>query len=244
MKINFKILLSFLLFFGAVINLKAQSAEEIINKYINKIGGLTKWNALQTMVTTGNSSVMGQEFPFTITSKSPNLNRLDVTAMGQTLVQAYDGKTAWTINPFQGSGKAEIMSPEIGKAFISQNQIRPALFDLSLRGMTAALLGKETINMVVCDKIEITHKEGDKDYYFFDPNTSLLILVRKIPTSGQAAGKVAESYIMDYRDEQGLLIPHSIETKVDGQTFSKNITTSIKTNVPVDSKIFDFPADK
>jgi outer membrane lipoprotein-sorting protein len=222
---------------------KAQSATDIINKYIIKIGGSAKWNALQTLVSAGNTSIMGQEFPFTISSKAPNLTRLDVTAMGQTLVQAYDGKTAWTINPFQGSGKAEAMSPEMGKAFASQNQLRPVLLNLESLGIKAALSGKETINSVSCDKIELTHPEGDKDYYFFDP-TSLLVLVRKTPTTGQAAGKLTETYFSDYKDEQGILLPHTTETKVDGQTFSSIVLTSVKINAPVDSKIFDFPTDK
>ena len=238
-KLKGTLLISFLLI--SAFSVQAQTAKDIINKYIVKTGGLAKWNSLQTMVSTGTTSVMGQEFGFTLTSKAPNLIKMEVAIMGQSLVQAYDGKTAWTINPFQGSGKPETMSPELGKAFAGQSQLRPVILDLDVKGLKAALLGKETINNVSCDKIEITHPEGDKDYYFFDPNTALLVMVRKTPTSGQAAGKVAESYFSDYKDEQGVLLPHTTETKVDGQTFATNSITSFKLNTPVDSKIFDFP---
>jgi hypothetical protein len=244
MNLKLKTLLFGLALFISSTILKAQSADDIISKYIQKVGGTEKWNLVKSMISAGNSQLMGQEFPYTVSSKSPNLNRLDVTAMGQTLIQAYDGKTAWTINPFQGSGKPEIMSPELTKAFSSQNQIRPSLFDLSAKGLKSTIIGKENVGAVACDKIEITHPEGDKDYYFFDPSTSLLVLIRKTATGGQLTGKTADSYLSDYRDEQGLLIPHIIEIKVDGQVFSKNITNSVKINTPVDSKLFDFPKDK
>lgn len=239
-KIQGFLIISFLIFsFSTTL---AQTAKDIINKYIAKTGGIDKWNGLQTMVSTGTTSLMGQEFGFTLTSKSPNLNRMEVSVMGQSLVQAYDGKTAWTINPFQGSGKPEAMSPELGKIFSSQSQIRPSLLDMDVKGLKALLTGKEALNGVDCYKVEITHPEGDKEYYFFDASTNLLVMVRKTATNKAIQGKIAESYFSDYRDEQGVLLPHKTETKVDGQTYATNTIRSFKINGPVDSKIFDFPS--
>ncbi len=224
--------------------LRGQTAEDIIQKYVSKIGGMEKWKATQTMVSTGTSSLMGQELPYTISSKAPNLLRLEVKAMGQTLVQAFDGKNAWTINPFQGLGKPEIMSPEVGRAFSGQNQLRPVLLDIVGNGLKINLMSKELINNIACDKVEIVHKEGDKEYYFFDPNTSLLIMIRKTGISGQAVGKITESFLSEYKEEQGILMPHIVQTKIDGNLFSKNTIISVKINTPLENEIFQFPVSK
>jgi len=244
MKRNFKSLVLVILISMAGFTVQAQTAKDIIQKYINKSGGIDKWKSVKTIVSLGNSSAMGQVFTFTRSEKAPNLNRVDVVVMGQTLVQAYDGKTAWTINPFQGSGKPEAMSAEVGKAFAENSQIVPVIMNLDASGLKANLLGKETLNGVTYDKIEVTHPEGDKDYYLFDSGTSLLSVVRKTPTTGQAAGKTAETFFSDYKDEQGMLVPHTQETKIDGQSFVTVTITSYKINTDVDSKIFDFPAEK
>jgi len=227
-------------FLAAGFILKAQSADDIIHTYISKIGGAEKWKSLTSMVTTGTTTIQGMDLPYTVSSLSPNMNRVEVSAMGQSVIQAYDGKNAWTVNPFQGSGKPELMNPDMGKAFSEQNQLNPLLIEYAAKGLKAALIGQETLNGVVFNKIEITHPLGDKDYYLFDAKTGLLGLVRKTSTTGPAAGKLVEIVFTDYKDESGLFIPHTMETKVDGQTFTKNLTLTVKLNVPLDAKIFNY----
>ena len=44
-----KILLSVLVVFAAVASLSAQTADEVINKYVTAIGGADKWSKIQSL---------------------------------------------------------------------------------------------------------------------------------------------------------------------------------------------------
>ena len=81
----------------------AQTADEIIAKSIAARGGLEKIKAVTSVRTTGTMTVgPGIEVPFVMEQKRPNSMRMDITFQGMTIVQAYDGKTGWQINPMQG----------------------------------------------------------------------------------------------------------------------------------------------
>src|SRR3984885_4434809 len=76
------------------------TADQIVQKHVEAIGGEAKLNAIQTLVVSGKASILGQtEAPLTIQVKRPNQLRLEITYQGKKIVQAFDGVTAWTINP-------------------------------------------------------------------------------------------------------------------------------------------------
>src|SRR5579884_585753 len=77
------------------------SADEIVQKYVDARGGLQKIHAIQTMKLIGTADFNGQmQGAITIQTRRPNLFRFDMNLPNGTMVQAYDGKTGWNINPF------------------------------------------------------------------------------------------------------------------------------------------------
>ena len=57
------------------------TADQIVQKHVEAIGGMAKLNAIQTLVVTGKASILGQtEAPLTIQVKRPNLLRLEMTS--------------------------------------------------------------------------------------------------------------------------------------------------------------------
>ena len=87
----------------------ALTADQIVQKHVEAFGGVAKLNAIRTLVVTGKASILGQtEAPLTIQVKRPNLLRLEMTFQGRKIVQAFDGVTAWTINPSHRRGAEAI----------------------------------------------------------------------------------------------------------------------------------------
>src|SRR5690349_1333389 len=84
------------------IPVSAQTADEIIAKYIKTIGGMEKIEAVKTLRRTGKStSGGGFEAVIIEENKRPNLVRQEFVLQGMTGVNAYDGKTGWKIEPWQ-----------------------------------------------------------------------------------------------------------------------------------------------
>jgi hypothetical protein len=105
------------------------TADQIVQKHVEAIGGTAKLNAIQTLVVTGKASILGQtEAPLTIKVKRPNLLRLAIDFQGREIVQAFDGVTAWTLNPMIGaepkqSSEEDTRSAQESSDFIGGNLV-------------------------------------------------------------------------------------------------------------------------
>src|SRR5689334_12084508 len=99
----------FLLLSLAFFITRAQTADEIINKYIAFTGGVQNWKKVKTITTSGIYNYGGMEFPFVAYSKAPNRYKYIVTANGKSFTQAYNGKTGWCIDGFKNETKKTLL---------------------------------------------------------------------------------------------------------------------------------------
>src|SRR5690348_2768401 len=104
--------------------LPAQSADSIIAKYVAARGGLDRLHAIQTERLTGRFSSPGGEGADTVELARPGRVRTQITFNGQSFIQAYDGSTAWTVNPFGGSGAPEALPPAAAANVIRSEERR------------------------------------------------------------------------------------------------------------------------
>src|SRR5579863_250519 len=86
----------------SVLPASAETADEIVAKYIQKIGGADKIAAINTVRRTGKASFSGIDVTGIRENKRPNMIRQEVKIQGMNLVMAYDGHTGWKIEPFMG----------------------------------------------------------------------------------------------------------------------------------------------
>src|ERR1700676_144050 len=127
----------------------ALSVDQIIQKHIAALGGAENLSAIQNVTMTGQASLMdGQlQAPVTIRAKRPLFMRLEMSIQGQTFVQAFDGKTAWTVNPFMGSPDPQKSSDEDTKAARDDADfIDGSLGDFKAKGNAVELAGKEDLD--------------------------------------------------------------------------------------------------
>ena len=235
-----KRLFLFVFLVAGAMAVNAQTAEEIVNKYFEVTGGLDKWRALKTTKMTGTMATQGMEFTATMFNAPPNKMRVDVNVMGQNLVQAYDGTTAWWINPFQGSAEAQVMPDEMA-APMKEQEFQNALLDYASKGHAIALEGQETVEGAACHKIKLTKKDGSVEYHLFDTESNVLIVSRTAAKAGPAAGQYTDTFISDYQDVNGLMFPFFIETKLKGESVQKITLSAITVDEPMENTLFDYP---
>ena len=236
-----RIVLFFLSGFLAV-GLSAQSLDEVLTNYYENIGGVDAWKSLQSTKTVGTANQMGMEFPFEMVMTRPNKQKLTVDIQGQQFVEAFDGSTAWTINPFMGGTEPQKKSDEESREAAKQ-MFEDDLIDYSAKGHKAMIEGKEEVDGMQTIVVKLTTKDGDDRFYYFDPENYVPIMIKSFSTSGQMKGMAVEQYLSDYQEVCGMMMPHSMTTKVQGQVVAQLTFSEISCDVSVDDSTFTFPGN-
>ncbi len=218
----------------------AQTADEILTKYFENTGGMEKWKALKSTTMEGTMAMQGLEFPGTIRAMAPKKQRVDVNVQGQSIVQAYDGETAWWINPFGGSTEAQKMPEEMAEEMVNQ-EFESEFIDYKTKGHTVTLEGKETVEGTETFKLKLAKKNGDVEFHYFDTENYVPIMVQTAVKTGAAKGQMVATYLSDYQEVDGMTFPFFLETKMAGQSVQKITIKSIKTNETFEDTLFAFP---
>ncbi|HEV8577962.1 MAG TPA: hypothetical protein VGX68_02670 [Thermoanaerobaculia bacterium] len=221
----------------------AQTADEIIEKHLQAMGGKEKLKAVQSERITG-KMVMGQgmEAPFTMEMARPNKMRMEFTIQGMTGVQAFDGKTGWSVMPFMGKTEPEAIPDEDVKRMEEQADIDGLLLDYKEKGRQVEYAGKEDLEGTPVHKLKVTQKNGDVVYVYIDAE-QYLQLKQSGKTKIRGQEVESETTFGDFKPVEGLVFPHSIEQKAQGMPSGMVMTISkIEVNPGLTDSRFTMPA--
>lgn len=242
-------LISTVFFIVTTVLLSAQTADEIVNKYLENIGGIENWRALKTARLEGTVPTPQGEFGFEMLRKAPNMFMISVDVMGQKLIpQAYDGEVAWTLNPFTGDPNPQKLPEDQVKNVQQEADFEDPFIDYARKGHDVTYEGKTDVDGVSCYQVKLTKNKGKGEDeiimdYFFDAETYLPLLVKQTPNSGQMAGQEMNVYYSDYQDTgNGLIMPYTIDQKIGGQSVQAIKFTKIELGGDIPDDVFKFPA--
>jgi hypothetical protein len=223
----------------------ALTVDEIVAKNIQARGGVDKLKAVKTMRMTGHMTIgPGTEAPMMIEVKRPDKLRLDVTAQGMTLSQAYDGKSGWQINPFAGNKNAEPMSADELKEAAEQADMDGPLVDWKAKGHKVELVGKDKVEGTDVYKLKVTLKDGNVHYLYLDAD-SFLDIKNEAKRNVRGTEIETEQTIGDYKGVGGMMVPHSFEGGAKGRPEKQKITVEkIEVDIPIDDARFAMPQKK
>jgi hypothetical protein len=227
----------------AFATVQAQTADEVVEKYLETIGGAEKWKTFHSMRVSGSAIQMGMNFPFTMISMQPNLSKVTAEVMGKQFIEAYDGTDAWMLNPFMGSPDPTKKTEEESKDAAAQ-RFESDFINYKEKGHTIALEGMEEIDGANCFKIKMLKADAREEYYFIDAEAYVPIMQRSFILSGQMKGQTVETYFSDYQEVEGVgvVVAFTMEQRVGGQTAMQMINQKVEFN-PEDLKpeAFAFP---
>ena len=222
--------------------LPAQTADEIIAKYLTNVGGMDKIQAVTTLRRTG-KIVLGGGFEAGVIqeSKRPNKLRQEFVFQGMTGVNAYDGKRGWKIEPWQGKKDPEALSEEEMKQIVEDADFDEALVNYRQKGNKVEFAGTEQVEGTDVYKLKVTLASGDLRYYYMDTDYYVPIKI-DIKRMIRGAEQEFETTLGDYKAVAGWYLPYSIETTRKGSEDTQKITfDKIEANVPVDDGRFAKP---
>ncbi|MEA2238142.1 MAG: hypothetical protein QOC81_2866 [Thermoanaerobaculia bacterium] len=220
----------------------AQTADDVIAKYIKTVGGMDRINAVTSLRRTGKfTGGGGFEAGVLEENARPNHVRQEFAIQGMTAITAYDGKAGWKIDPFEGKKDAESLSEEELKSIIEDSDLDGPLVNYAQKGNKVELMGTETVEGSEAYKIKVTTPAGDVRNYFIDSSTNVPI---KVETRRMVRGaeREYETILGDYKDVNGWYLPFSVENGVKGNPNRQKVTYSkIEANVPFAESMFARP---
>jgi hypothetical protein len=220
----------------------AQTADEIIAKYIKTIGGAEKIEAIKTLRRTGKfTGGGGFEAVVVQENKRPQMTRQDFSIQGMTGVTAYDGKTGWKIEPWQGKKDPEALGEEEMKGIQEDADFDGPLVNYQQKGNKVEFVGAEPVEGTDAFKLKVTLKNGDVRYYFMDTDYFVPIKIES-KRMVRGAEREFEASLGDYKEVAGVYLPHSIESGVKGSPNKSQVTfEKIEANVALDDNRFKQP---
>jgi outer membrane lipoprotein-sorting protein len=223
----------------------ALTVDELVSKNIEARGGIDAIRAIQSIKSSGRMNFSGGDFSIDLGFASLNERdakvRIEASIQGLTQVTAFDGKEAWTINPFQGRRDPERMSAEDSKGLELQSDIDGPLVDWKQKGHQVEYLGTEDMDGTEAHKLKIALKNGDIQYRYLDPDYFLEILVVD-QSKRRGVETEMETELGNYEKVAGVYMPFAMESGPKGGRRGQKITIEkAEANVDIDDSLFAFP---
>ena len=217
---------------------KMPTAQEILAKYVQAIGGRANHEKTKSRLTKGSVDIpaAGIKGTFENYSAAPgkSVNKVMLPGIGD-IIEGFDGTTAWSINPIQGNRDKQ--GEELAQNKITYNFYREINLDKLYPKME--LKGMEKVGDKDAYVIVGTPDNLPSETFYFDAKSGLLL--RQDITVVSPEGKIpTKTFFEDVREVDGVKIPFKIRSILP--QFEIIITASeVKNNVTVEDAMFVKP---
>lgn len=230
-----------------LINLSFPShSDTIIDNYYEAIGGYEKLKSVETIhsVISHREKGLDAEIILEIYGRRPNIRRVNWSMEKYDLngAEGYTGSTPWEVNT--ETGRAEILTGAKGDAARRGAEFDESFVDAHKKGHKVSYIGTTQIFGRETHQIRVILHDGWIKNYFFEKETSLILgLQKSMPVHGEGEAVQTVTKYRDYRDKEGLLIPHKFEeyNVSTGEWMSSNEILSIDVNTQFPDSLIDPP---
>jgi hypothetical protein len=240
-----RLLLSLAVLAVTAVHASAQTADEIVEKFVKTVGGMEKIQAVKSIRRTGRyNGGGGFEAVIVEENERPNLVRQEFIIQGMTGVTAYDGKTGWKIEPWNGKKDAEPLGEEELKGILEDSDLDGPLVNYRAKGNKVEYVGMDQVEGTDAYKLKVTLANGDVRYFYMDTDYYVPIKI-EVKRIIRGAEREYETILGDYKQVGGWYLPFSVESGPKGSQFKAKVTyDKIEPNVTLDSARFHPPAVK
>jgi hypothetical protein len=234
------IVFAFSLPFMNIITVQAQTADEIVNKWTDAMGGREKLASMQTVYSENEINIMNNPAP----NKAYLINgkgyKSETEFNGQTIIDCYTVNNGWSINPLAGQATAAVMPASQIKLGQLQLDAAGPLYNYASKGSKIEFLGKEDIKGNAAYKIGLTTAAGLQVTFFID-SVSYYIQKEliKINANGQDI-EMTYTFSDIRKTPEGFMLPYSVELNLPGLDLSVTIK-KVEINKEINPAIFEMP---
>ncbi len=221
-----------------------KSAEQILDKYIQALGGEQRLAALTSFVAKGVFQSYGspQKSPVEVFFKAPNQRTVIVHTSEGDSTTAFDGRAGWVAAPATDRPVTltALSGDELEGARLDAELSSPSRIKQALRQWRAG-------NPASIDDHEVDVVQGTSDgrypvNLYFESQTGLLVRLVRYADSPVGLSPTQIDYA-DYREIAGIKMPfHWTVTWLDGRSIIA--LSEVRPNVPIDAATFARPAHR
>ncbi|MBN1224050.1 MAG: hypothetical protein JXB23_12455 [Candidatus Aminicenantes bacterium] len=216
----------------------SQNISDIMEKMIEAQGGRKVLEGIKDTTISGTLEItqMGLSGTMTMYQKEPNKSRQDIEVMGMVITSAFDGETAWALNPQTGASEelpedaaAEAKRGALGNAVL----LTPEKF-----GVTYAFKAKENVDGKDCLVVMQTFADGHEAAIYLDAKTYLTHKTKQMAMNQMGVEVEQEMVFSDYKKVDGAVFPFSVTIIQDGEEFGTMTATDVKINSGLEDSFF------
>ncbi|HKH62633.1 MAG TPA: hypothetical protein VKA49_17440 [Flavitalea sp.] len=230
---SLRILMAVVVIMSGTVIAKSQTADEIITKHIEAIGGKDAWKKINSLAVDGILSVQGNDIQISLVQLHGKGMRQDIVVQGMSGYQIITPTEGWTFLPFQGQTEVIAMSEEDVKRAQSELDIHGPLLDYKEKGHSIELAGKESIGGTECYKLAVTLKSGKKVTIFIDSKNYYAVRTNITQIVNGQDQEVETNFSEFEKIPEGIVMPKSLALLHGTMTISK-----IEVNRAVDENLF------
>jgi hypothetical protein len=183
------------------------------------------------------------QLPFVVDMKRPTLSRVEIQFAGKTAVQVYDGKNGWKVRPYLNRNDVEPFTPDEIKASAGKWDIDGPLIGAAAKGTKVAFEAVEPVEGHEAYRLKLTAGNGDVQHIWVDAQSFLDVKVEGTPRHMDGKMRTVWIYQRDFRSEQGVMVPHLLETAVDGYPDThKMVIEKVAVNPVLNDTLFVKPS--
>jgi Photosynthetic reaction centre cytochrome C subunit len=222
----------------------APPATQILDKYIQALGGAQRWAAVNSFIATGTSlgyEGLGGGGSFTILGQRPDkrttlIEFKEHPERGNS-TRTFDGKEGWIKSPRSLLGEFELTGTEWDGARLDAQLAFPDQIKTALTNWKVGVL--ESMGDKDVQVLQGSGPRGVLATFYFDKDSGLLL--REVRYGTSPIGHVPiQMDFSDYRDVNGVKFPFKYQFSwLDGRDQFQ--LSQVRTNVPIDASKFSKP---
>ena len=214
---------------------RAQDASKIVDQYVKAAGGSKTLSKIQTFVLDGNIQWGNGEKPgaYTFRVKLPNRLYTEFHSEGKTLIEAYNGKSAW--HQTDSGEISTLLGLQALEVEAAAQYYNARFLALSKKKIGTALKGPVSLRGHETYQVELTYPTGIQWDVIFDQQSHLIVAEK-----ATIAGIPQEIDYDDYRTVSGVKVPYKLEIHHGPELYQVDVTRAT-INDTVGERVFDFP---
>jgi hypothetical protein len=222
------------------------TVEKLLQQLLAARGGAERWGEIKSLRIEGTWTAFSEDMPMTILRMRPNLYRFEHTVLGAPSILAFDGSKAWMQGAIYGAPDGQWIEDSWKRNVIEEAPFVCKLLDHAASGAGVELVGRQKVEGKDAYVLEVTLDDAPRETWYLDADTFLetkRVSMTFDLFSGPGIELEMETFYTDFRDVDGVKIPHREEQHF-GTRYRVFEAASIEVNPEVNPDLFEVPDQK